>query len=1756
MSIVDERVVEMRFDNADFERNVQTSLGTLDKLKKALNLNPDTSGLEKINGLSANMDFSAMRDGVEAVRMKFSALEVMAITALTNITNKAVDAGMSLVKSLSLDQITAGMNKYEQKTTAVQTIMSATSRTWEEEAKAANFAGTQMEFVDEQLEKLNWFSDETSYSFTDMTSNIGKFTSNGVGLQDSVQAMEGISSWAAKSGQNTQAASRAMYNLAQALSVGSVKLIDWKSIENANMATQEFKQTVLDTAVELGAMEKAEDGVYKSASGAEVSVTNFNEDLKKGWFTSEVLMATLKKYGAGAQRLSEITNEYDTTASKFLKGMDDYAEGNKSMDQIAREVGISASELKPLFEELSAEEYKLGISSFKAAQEAKTFTEAIDATKDAVSTGWMTTFETIFGNYEEAKVLWTDLANTLWDIFAAGGEVRNEILGIWKEHGGRDNLIQSFKNLYAAITALIAPIKEAFDQIFPSTVSKSAAKLITFTYRLREFTAGLKISDETADKIKRTFAGVFAVLDIVKRAFSAVVSGIIQIATALLPLGNGFLGVTSSVGDFLVGLDDTVKKTDIFKKVIDGVVQFLIGIPQKIDSIFQQITGSSIGDAFGKIADTIKGAIDKIKGFFEEFGKIDFGGVDKFKSDTEQKLNPIKKLFDGLKKIFGGLWEFLKKLAPVLGTVVNTVGEILGNLGNRIKEGVKNMNLDTFGSLLGGGILLAIGGKFTGFVDNLKKTSSGFTGIFDSIKEVFGNLAGTFGSIKGVLDGVKDCFVAWQKDLQAKTLIKIAAAIAILTASLFVLSTIDPNKLGSALTAMGAEFVLMIKSMESLANINSKGLMKTAGALLLVSVAMLILSSACKKLADLDWEGIFKGVVGVAALSVIMTKVAKSLSKDGGQVMKGTVGLIAFAIAIKLLVDPVKKLSELSWEELGKGLAGVGALCAEIAAFLKFSDLDGIGVTKGLGLMALAVSIGLLAKSVEKFSSMDTDAMKQGLIGVGAVLAEVGLFTKLTSGTKGLIGTSIGMALLAASMLIFASAIEKMGSIDPQQLAIGLGAMAGVLVEVGIAMNLFPKDILGKSVGLLVAAAAITVLSNALKSMSGMSWEEIAKGLVAMGGALGELAIALNFMNGTLGGSAALLVAAVALGMFVPVIKTLGSMDFNAVLIALIAMAGTFVVLAAGAMALGPVIPVVFGLSAAIALLGGGLILLGAGLGSVSAGILALATSAATAAKAIDMIGKAGDATGAGLLAFATKTLIEVVSMIGKAIIGFIPALVVSIAEGIVQIIEVIGNSAASIAKTIVQVGSAALKALSILIPQFLDFIVKLLLAIQQKAPIIVETVVRIITSLLNSIRTHAGEITSTVVDTIIAVIRAITDRIPDIIQAGIDLIFGLIEGLGQGIEDNAEKLRETMVSFCEHIINAVKNFLGINSPSTKFIEIAEDIVNGLIEGIGKKIEEFKNKLKELIDQGIQKVKEKFGEWKEAAKEMITNVINGVHEKIEEFKTKVTELIDKGKEVVSNKVSEWKDEAVKLIGGIIEGVGSKIEEFKTKCEEIINAGKKAIEDKVKDFITIGENIAKGLVEGIKGGVKLVADAGSRLINAARGASEKEAEVQSPSKVYKRIGRYLCEGLIIGMDEYRGKVAKSSRRMAEAAIDSCRNTVSDIAQMIEDGVESPIITPVVDTSQIGNGVRSIADIFNSSSYQIPFNADLGKASAESQMFNAMKNAMADVNKESGQTINGGVNVYVYGAEGQDPVAVADAVEQRLLVKFDRLRAARA
>ena len=417
---IDEKVVEMRFDNKQFESNVATSMSTLEKLKKSLKFDGATKGLEDINSAAKRVDMNGLGRAVETVKAKFSALDVVAVTALANITNSAVNAGKRSLSSLSIDQVASGWQKFSDKTTSTATLVAQ---------------GNAIEDVNKQLKQLNWFTDETSYNFTDMVSNIAKFTATGRSLEESVTAMEGIATWAALSGQNAATASGAMYQLSQALSAGFMRKEDWKSIQNASMDTAEFRQKTLDAAVALGTLKENADGTYTSLMTNAKSATNFTktqfvESLTEGaWFTSDVMMNVYKEYASAVDSIMEEVEKSGGTASQVISEIHDKADELKTETMSDSEaIDAAIKELGYTLEDGSLKFDSFGLKAFEAGQQARTFKDAIDSVKDAVSTGWMNTFEYIFGDANKATELWTDVAEQLWDIFAGGGERRNRIL--------------------------------------------------------------------------------------------------------------------------------------------------------------------------------------------------------------------------------------------------------------------------------------------------------------------------------------------------------------------------------------------------------------------------------------------------------------------------------------------------------------------------------------------------------------------------------------------------------------------------------------------------------------------------------------------------------------------------------------------------------------------------------------------------------------------------------------------------------------------------------------------------------------------------------------------------------------------------------------------------------------------------------------------------------------------------------------------------------------------------------------------------------------------------------------------------------------------------------------------------------------------------------------------------------------------------------------------------------------------------------
>lgn len=472
---VETRVVEMKFDNEQFERGIKQSMNSLNKFEKKLSIDNVSDGLKKAS-------------------RSFSIYEVTAITALANISNRLVNFGVQLVKSLSVDNISTGWAKFGEKTTAVATMAAQKIKI---AGKEITDTAEKMAAINEQLDKLNWFTDETSYNFTEMVNSIGKFTAAGQDLDVAVKAMMGIANWAALSGQNATKASSAMYQLAQAMGKGYIQLIDWKSIQNLSMDTVEFRETVLETAVTMGQLTKEADK-FITKTGKKFTINQFAEELNSKWFTSDVLVKSLGKYSEAIERIYEISMETGLTASEVMK-------------------------------RYSSELDKFGLKAFKAAQEARTLSDAIISVKDAVSTGWMNTAERIFGSYDESKEFWTDLANELYDVFAEGGNFRNAILKTWEDLSGRSDLFKhgdedqgAFWNIYDSIIQIKNTIEDAWETIFPKSIFSSyddqvadlAKRFKIFTDRLKSYTATIKTALKDNEKLSNVFKGIFSLLAI------------------------------------------------------------------------------------------------------------------------------------------------------------------------------------------------------------------------------------------------------------------------------------------------------------------------------------------------------------------------------------------------------------------------------------------------------------------------------------------------------------------------------------------------------------------------------------------------------------------------------------------------------------------------------------------------------------------------------------------------------------------------------------------------------------------------------------------------------------------------------------------------------------------------------------------------------------------------------------------------------------------------------------------------------------------------------------------------------------------------------------------------------------------------------------------------------------------------------------------------------------------------------------------
>lgn len=1384
---VDSRVVEMRFDNANFEKNTRKTIASVDRLMEKLQFKGAEKGLEKLNAAAKDVDFGPMDESLTVLERHFSAFEIVAATALVNITNKFVNAGEKLVKSLSVDQVMSGWDKYTEKTGNVQTIMNAT--------------GKSIDQVNGYLNKLMWYSDETSYSFNEMTSALSQMTAAGGRINKMIPMIMGIANATADAGKTGFAFQSTIRNLTQSYSAGHLQLQDWKSLNLMGTATKALKQELIDTAVELGVIKKGE-----------VTIASFESSLQKKWANTEVMEKTFAKYASMMEAAYELTK---------------------------KNPGMTSSEA---LEQLKGQYGELAERAALAAQQATSFAQAIDSAKDAVSSKWMAVFETIFGNKEEATDTWTELANRLYDIFVPPIEALNdrmkegldtgwqqmrdafgdqadayttvlEKLALTKgavteeaieeegsfakalqkgkvdaellttslsdtiktyaelletmdeadprypyiqkdyeaflklndavadgsldlaqyakgltEVSGREHLFNSVWNIWDAIGKVAGSIHDAFTEIFPPT---SGEQIHSIAEGLDVMTKKLIITDETAENLKKTFKGVFAVVKVPLTAITTLAKtgarafGVL--ADISRPVGAVLLEVAGNMGGFASEMQSTLLGSGTLGEKLDAIAKSarkLLNPLTTLDDVLKKSLGEKLTEARKEISkwadslpDGVREGVYTLLGILEGLGAgtltvagVVGGALSGLKKSANKAIGTVADFITGQKRNLNGYKDVLTSLPAIVGAAVSAFAEeFKGAAGNvesaasrvyepmkaffkALKDGfdsISGTDIYRFMSLLDVGLLSYAIAQFAKAMNSLRKM------LATPLSNMLNSISGSFNALTGALK-------TWQKQENTKILTGIGSALLMLAGAMLIMSRIDPERYTSVLVGtmlLIAELVTAakllkpeVKAFDSAVSglgtqlLKASTLWGAAAALLGLAAATKALCSGFVAIADaIKGENFLQNLAAFAAAVtgmyvltrnmglLIATVKARDLVVGGATLFGLGASLIEMSIGLRVMANAIKPLSDVKWASLVKAVVGMGALTAYLTAMGSMLVLaQGVTDTmltfqNGLAIAAMGGGMWVLVQGVCALAGLITENVDDGTLNT----------TKLEYATTAM-----------KTLMILMTAMSALSSKTKFSSGAAVLAMAGAMNAVAVAaaaLCLIPWPQLGKAAAVL---AGLTGAMLALGVIGSAGWSEGA-GIFLMADALMAVAGAcLMLSKVTLPDMAKAGAALLALSVIGGALSNFaGSVNFMGVSTGMLAMSAALLVLAPAIRLLGEARPEQVGQALQVFLDGMLVVLLGSAMLTT---MPQLAVGLELLAKAFEKFGKgmlylAGAGAIFGALALFADPLCTAIINAAPDIEAALVAVVTLICGAINQSAEPIGEAFTTLCKVLIQ---------------------------------------------------------------------------------------------------------------------------------------------------------------------------------------------------------------------------------------------------------------------------------------------------------------------------------------------------------------------------------------------------------------------------------------------------------------------------------------
>ena len=1143
---IDQRVVQMKFDNSQFERNVSTSVSTLDKLKQALNLTGSAKGLEQISASAKKVDLNPISNGITQVHNNFSALEIAGITVLTNIVNKAVEAGEALVKSLTIDPISTGFSEYEEKINSIQTILMG--------AHNADGTAVTLDQVNDKIQELNLYADKTIYSFADMTKNIGKFTNAGVDLDMAVAAIQGVSNEAAVSGANAEQASHAMYNFAQALSAGYVKLIDWKSIENANMATQEFKQQLIETALEVGTLADVGDGYYQTlttnANGATSDAFNatakFNDQLSYQWMTTEVLTKTLAKYAneetdigkkafQAATEVKTFTQLLNTLKEAAQSGwseawgyiIGDYDQAKKFMTSISDVVGGFIGDMdnarnniiynifqgsngvgkitKQYWEMLddagyATEEFAqlLVDTAQDAGVDVKTIFDNADGDfVDSLNQGWLTTSildQALTKIGKNTKQYSKSLQKVYKDSKKAGTSINNLIKDI-SGKTGHELFTETIVNSLNGVLTIVAKVKMAFYDMFGAQIAKGAYNLLE---AMSSLTNKFVEMVSEGEGFTHLFEGIFSLFSIIPNAISKVYSVLKDNFSPILKSTNLNLdSVAGTIGEMLIQFSNAVKQSTL---LTDGL-QRIINVAQIVISTVKDIITNFLGlnDAEDDVISGIAGIDEKYSGFLGD-------AIDLLKAFASSVEDILISIYEDHDKYLSGAAEFFRTAyESIQGAFTDLDNFKFSNLIDQLKE---------FGGSIRDGLNALLDGKFdkfknklfeflelseqkfdtanpsiTAFKNNIIKFSNAISNTFNSVD--WGAVLTFAGGVVG-LYGFRKALIAFNSTINSLTG-PIRAFSGVLTAVSKEIKAEIVVKMATAVAIIVGSIIALAVAIDQLKNVNS-------------------INSAV---------GIVVGIIaGVIALMLMLKKVEGTVV-DTVKIDIALAGVAALMLSLGITLALIIYASKSgNIKEAAKYLIIAIAACIGVVIALKKIDYQG-GLTAAGSLVAFGGMLVLVATSLWILSKVDFESIKENISTIINLFAMIGILAVIAIKMQpGIAGLGVSILAISVAMLLLTRVAKIIAGMSKEELNAGVAAIAILIILFGAMVSLSriakplgegeTSSITSASKAMLSISAALLLVAISVKIMGNMPTDQWAKGVAAMAAAMVAMILAIN----------------------------------------------------------------------------------------------------------------------------------------------------------------------------------------------------------------------------------------------------------------------------------------------------------------------------------------------------------------------------------------------------------------------------------------------------------------------------------------------------------------------------------------------------------------------------------------------------------------------------------------------------------------------